>query len=85
MPLYAAPYGDATLLSLYDTFFASAELVVAEVTAPVIDTATRLRASYNFRSPDAIHLARAIEFSASAFLTGDAALARCTELTVEIL
>lgn len=36
--------GDATLLSLYDEFFASAELLIFEVSAAVIGTATELRA-----------------------------------------
>jgi len=44
-----------------------------------------LRAGYGFKTPDAIHLASAIEAKAGIFLTGDGALARCTELAVEVL
>ena len=60
-------------------------LVVVDVTAAVIDRATDLRVKYGFKTPDAIHLASAIVESADVFLTGDVALARCTEVTVEVV
>ncbi len=77
--------GNSTLLSAYDAFFSSARLIVAEVNAAVIERATDLRAHHGFKSPDAIHLATAIDEGASAFLTGDAQLVRCAELNVEVL
>ncbi len=76
---------DAGLLAAYDIFFAGPELVVIEVTPDVIDAATNLRAKYRFKTPDALHLATAILAGATAFLTGDAALARCTQIPVEVL
>jgi uncharacterized protein len=76
---------DPALLALYDGFFAAAELTVAEITPAVINTATRLRASHNFKSPDAIHVATAIEAGASVFLSADKDLARCREIKVELL
>jgi predicted nucleic acid-binding protein len=76
---------DQALVHLYDGFFASAEVAIVEIDHVVIDKATQLRASLNVRTPDAIHLASAILAGASAFLTGDLALSRCTELNVEIL
>lgn len=66
-------------------FFGGVELVLAEVSAAVIDRATDLRAKYNLKTPDAIHYATAIEVGALAFLTGDRALARCSEVLVEVL
>lgn len=81
-PLRAA---DAPLLATYDDFFVRGRLVVVEVTGTVIDRATELRVKYGFKTPDAIHLASAIVGSADVFLTGDAALARCTEMKVEIV
>ncbi|MGD0680061.1 MAG: PIN domain-containing protein [Polyangiaceae bacterium] len=74
---------DAALLARYDATFASARVV--EVTAAIIECATDLRARYGFRSPDAIHLATAIEASVDVFLTGDVTLARCTEVRVDVL
>ncbi len=59
--------------------------LVLDVSAKVIDRATELRARYGFKSPDAIHLATAIESGANEFLTGDAGLARCTEVAVTVL
>ena len=51
----------------------------------VVERATELRARYQVRTPDALHLATAIESSAVAFLTGDAALKRCTELNIQVI
>jgi predicted nucleic acid-binding protein len=77
--------GDAALLALYDAFFASAEVHVAELTPGVVEKATELRAALNLKTPDALHVASAILSGATSFLTGDRALARCTEVTVEVL
>ncbi|MGB7159489.1 MAG: type II toxin-antitoxin system VapC family toxin [Tepidisphaeraceae bacterium] len=76
---------DRILLHLYDTFFAGPELSVAEVTRAVIDRATELRARFNFKAPDAIHLASAIEMGADVFLTGDQQLTRCSAIPVELI
>lgn len=74
---------DAALLARYDAAFARTRVV--DVTAAIIERATELRARYGFRSPDAIHLATAIDEGADVFITGDAALARCTEIAVDAL
>jgi len=76
---------DAAVLALYDAFFSSAEVEVFELSAAVIEKATELRAAWNVKTPDAIHLASAILAGAMAFLTGDKGLARCTEILVEVL
>ena len=77
--------GDDRLLGQYDGFFGARRVVVAEVTADVVELATVLRARHRFKTPDALHLATAIEQRVDAFLTGDAELARCTDLNVEVL
>ena len=74
---------DAALLALYDAAFARTRVV--DVTAAIIERATELRARYGFRSPDAIPLATAIDEGADVFITGDAALARCAEIAVDVL
>jgi predicted nucleic acid-binding protein len=71
--------GDLATLAQFDVFFAGAELVVAEVSAAVVERATDLRARYNLKTPDALHYATAV------FLTGDRALSRCSEVPVELL
>ena len=76
---------DSKLLTLYDAFFSSAEVDVLELTRAVVEKATELRATLNVKTPDALHLATAILSGAAAFLTGDKALVRCTEIAVEVL
>ena len=77
--------GDAALLAVYDRFFTRRMLYVIDITASIIERATDLRVRYNVKTPDAIHLATAIEASADRLLTGDAALARVREVPVEVL
>jgi predicted nucleic acid-binding protein len=77
--------GDLATLARFDVFFAGIELILAEVSPAVIERATVLRARYNLKTPDAIHFATAIEGGATLFLTGDRALARCSEVVVELL
>jgi predicted nucleic acid-binding protein len=55
------------------------------ISSEVIEAATSLRATHNFRPPDAIHLATAVLAKADTFLTGDRNLARCPGLMVEVL
>jgi predicted nucleic acid-binding protein len=77
--------GDGATLATYDTFFTRARLVVVDLTAAVLDRATDLRVRYAFKTPDAIHLACALEAGADVFVTGDAALGRCAEIPVEVV
>jgi predicted nucleic acid-binding protein len=55
------------------------------VTDAVAERAALLRAQYNLRTPDALHLATAIISSCGAFLTNDYALKRVTEITILVL
>jgi predicted nucleic acid-binding protein len=76
---------DSAVLALFEAFFASAEVEIVELAPAIVEKATELRASLNLKTPDALHLASAILSGATTFLTGDRALARCTEVRVEIL
>jgi predicted nucleic acid-binding protein len=76
---------DNKLVATYDAFFGASRLLLADLTAEVIDRATVLRAEYGFKTPDAIHLASAIVEKTDIFLTGDHDLARCKEISVEVL
>jgi predicted nucleic acid-binding protein len=73
------------ILGLYDRFFTATSVVLHEINVQVIDRATDLRAQHGFRTPDALHLATALEYRADAFLTGDAKLARCPGIQVIVV
>jgi predicted nucleic acid-binding protein len=77
--------GDSALLALFDSFFASTEVELAELTLAVVEKATDLRATLNFKTPDALHLASAIVGGATSFLKGDRNFTRCTEIPIEVL
>jgi predicted nucleic acid-binding protein len=77
--------GDLATVAQFDVFFAGVELVLADVSAVVIERATDLRTKYNLKTPDALHYATAVETGAAVFLTGDRGLARCVEVPVEVL
>jgi uncharacterized protein len=77
--------GDSVTLNHYDQFFANSVERVAQLTTSVCDRATDIRGHYRFRTPDAIHLAAAVEAACHVFLTNDARLSRFTGLTVEVL
>jgi predicted nucleic acid-binding protein len=44
-----------------------------------------MRADLNFKTPDALHLAAAIEGGCARFLTNDTRLNRCSDIVVEVL
>jgi predicted nucleic acid-binding protein len=77
--------GDLATLTQFDVFFAGIELILADVSAAVIERATDLRARYGLKTPDALHYATAVEIGATTFLTGDRGLSRCSEVPVELL
>ena len=77
--------GNTMLLSKFATFFQSPDVRVLPLTAAVCDRAAALRAKYRFKTPDAMHLAAAIEHGCDRFLTNDLKLTSCTEITVEVL
>ena len=76
---------DAALLADYDQFFAEAVSAIVPLTAEVMDIATEIRATYGFRTPDAIHLAATTEAQCEIFLTNDVRLQRYTSIPVHIL
>ncbi len=51
----------------------------------VWDRAALVGATFHFKALDAVHLATAIEHGCAVFLTADAQLSRCTDITVEVL
>lgn len=73
--------GDAVLLAEFDAAFAAAEPV--PITTAVFDRATEIRAAHGFKTPDALHLAAAVEGGCDVFLTNDHRLDAFTGITVE--
>ena len=77
--------GDTSLLADYDEYFDMSASEVLPLTREVIDRATVLRAKYNFKTPDALHLAAAIAGHCDVFLTNDHRLDQCTDIQVEVI
>jgi len=76
---------DASSLATFDQFFARPDVVCVPLTAVVFDRAAQLRADLGFKTPDALHLAGAIEFGCGTFLTNDTRLTRCADIPIEVL
>lgn len=55
------------------------------VTIETADIAAHLRARYNLRTPDALHVATAMQANCDVFLTNDTDIRRVTELRVLLL
>ncbi len=72
-------------LARYDAFFASPQVQVLALTAPVCDRAALLRATHNFKTADALQLAAAIVHGCHRFLTNDTRLSACTGIAIEVL
>ena len=78
-------HGDTDRLELFDAFFASIAVQVLPILPAVCDRAAIIRATYGFKPLDSLHLAVAVEFGCSRFLTNDTRLERFAELEVEVL
>jgi predicted nucleic acid-binding protein len=79
--------GDIAVLADYQAFFSDPDVQMLAITPAVCERAARIRAATAFRLkvPDCLHLAAAIEHGCGLFLTNDAQLAQCRDITVEIL
>lgn len=76
---------NSDLLDDFSDFFEAAVAEIIPISREVIDTATEIRAEYNFRVPDAIHLAAAVVSRCDEFLTNDRQLSQYTGIPVSIL
>ena len=75
----------SALLAQYEQFFQRQSLPVVDIGASVIELATYLRVRYGFKTPDAIHMATAMEGGVELVLTGDRDMTRCREIRVELV
>ena len=79
-------HGNTQLVQTYQMILTNnSDLRLTPITSSIAKTAADLRARHNLRTPDALHLATAIESASDAFLTNDLALQRVTEITVLVL
>ena len=76
---------NALLLARYDAFFSAQRFRLVDVSTAIIERATQLRATYGFKTPDALHLATAIMERVAVVLTGDRELERCRDVRVEVI
>jgi len=77
--------GNQALLQDFDDYFANSIAEIFPLTRDVIDLATEIRAQYNFKTPDAIHLAAAIISNCDVFMTNDQRLNRFTGISIETI
>lgn len=82
-----APYrhGDVALADRYEELLTATEVRLEPITSEIVRSAARLRADLNFRTPDAIHAATALEVDCSLLITNDADLRRMTGIAVALL
>ena len=78
--------GDTTLAKQYEVILMNSnDFRLEPLTNAIARSAADLRARYNLKTPDAIHVATAIDAGCDAFLTNDSGIKRVTEITVLIL
>ena len=77
--------GQTAVIARYDNFFLRRSLNLIEIGSSIIDLATELRVRYGLKTPDAIHVATAMECGADLILTGDRDMVRMKEIKVELL
>jgi uncharacterized protein len=74
----------AELLAAYDRFFGSRDLRRCRLTGAVYDLATELRARHGIKTPDALHLAAALDSGCNEFWTNDRRLPAPIEQRIRI-
>lgn len=78
--------GDTALAQRYEVVLGnSSHFRLEPMTTVTARRAAELRARYNLRTPDALHVATAVEAGCDAFLTNDANIKRVTEISVLVL
>ena len=78
--------GREDLVARYKEYLAHfPHLTIAGINERIVDFASDLRARYRIRTPDAIHIATALDFGAEKFFTNDKGLRKIKEISVEII
>jgi uncharacterized protein len=77
--------GNQALLQDFDDYFANTIAEIFPLTRDVVDLATEIRARYNFKTPDSLHLAAAVISNCDVFMTNDQRLNPFMEITIETI
>ena len=78
--------GDKSCLDRFEALFAQPDLLVVELSAPVVELATPLRANHGLRTPDALQAACCLQLGPDAvMITGDAGFQRVQALQVRLI
>lgn len=77
--------GDNAKLADFADFFSRQDVRVLSITTAVFDRATWIRATYNFKLADSLHLAAAVEYHCDRFLTNDSRVSTFSDIPVEVL
>jgi predicted nucleic acid-binding protein len=77
---------DQPLIDTYRELLTETDYIqLISVTPDLAEKAAHLRARYNLRTPDALHITAALESGCDVFLTNDLGLRRVAELRVLVL
>jgi predicted nucleic acid-binding protein len=77
---------DSDLVSSYQKILQNSQnFYLVNLTPTIAYQTAELRANYNIKPPDAVHIATAIESGCQAFLTNDRGIARVKEIEILIL
>lgn len=74
---------DTSLLQLYDDFFSTDSLQIVDLSRNVVEIATRIRANFGLKTPDALQAACCLSLeSQHLFLTEDRSFSKIEQLRV---
>ncbi len=77
--------GQGGLKQDYDDFFAGQVAELVQFAESVFRKAAEIRAQYNFRTPDSLHLAAALAGACDLFFTNDARLKPFPDIAVDVV
>lgn len=77
--------GKHELLACYDRLFAAPHTQRLALSEDVYRLATELRAEHRLKTPDALHLAAALNYGCDSFWTRDDRLGRATEGRIKLI
>lgn len=60
-------------------------LTIMGINDNIVELSSNLRAKYNLATPDAVHIATAVDFGAEKFITNDRNLRQVKEIAIELL
>jgi len=75
--------GDTAMRGLYEAYLDTLDVVA--LTRPVCVRVAAIRAAHRLETPDALHLAAAIEAGCDAFVTGDRRLFGFPDIEVQLI